>query len=371
MREIIGLIYETIAAPEAWDEVLARMADGLGASAALFFKPVPGAPELLAQRNIIPALLDEYLAYYHAKDILVRSSIGREHELAGRALRVEYLMAEASFRKSEFFNDFLRRHAIADVLSSPIVDPAAPSAPPPILGFYRPPRARRFSEVEVRRMQECLPHIERALRLRGSIAREVPAWTDALIEQLPAGVFVMNGRGRVVHANGAARAIVDERDGLGLSDGKLYARGGGSALDAAVAAALSVAPVGRDLLVARRSGAAWLVSVCPLSRPEAERHWGGSAARVWVHVVDPRAAPAGLPARLAALFGLTGAEARVAHALLLGLSTAEIAEAHSVSLATIRTQMQAIFGRLGVTRQAKLVNLLRGVAVLRDGNHST
>ncbi|MGA9868593.1 MAG: PAS domain-containing protein, partial [Acetobacteraceae bacterium] len=272
MREVIGLIYETIGTPEAWNDVLARMAEGLGASAALFFKPVPGAPELLAQRNIIPALLDEYLAYYHAKDILVRSSIGRERELAGRALRVEDLMAEASFRHSEFFNDFLRRHAIADVLSSPIVDPAAPSAPPPILGFYRPPHARRFSEAEARRMQAHLPHIERALRLRNSLTGQVPAWTGTLIEQLPAGVFVIDGRGRVIHANGAARAIVDERDGLSLSDGTLHS-GGGSALDAAFAAALSVSPVGRDLLVARRSGAAWLVSVCPLSRPEAERHW--------------------------------------------------------------------------------------------------
>lgn len=226
MREVIGLIYETIGTPEAWNDVLARMAEGLGASAALFFKPVPGAPELLAQRNIIPALLDEYLAYYHAKDILVRSSIGRERELAGRALRVEDLMAEASFRKSEFFNDFLRRHAIADVLSSPIVDPAMPSAPPPILGFYRPPDARRFSKAEARRMQTCLPHVQRALRLRGSIARDAPAWTGALVEQLPAGVFVIDGRGRVIHANGTARAIVDERDGLGLSDGKLHARGG-------------------------------------------------------------------------------------------------------------------------------------------------
>ncbi|MGA9866253.1 MAG: hypothetical protein WBQ75_07395, partial [Acetobacteraceae bacterium] len=90
----------------------------------------------------------------------------------------------------------------------------------------------------------------------------------------------------------------------------------------------------------------------------------------WVHVVDPRATPMGLPERLAALFGLTGAEGRVAGALLRGLSASEVAEAHSVSLATTRTQIQAIFGRLGVTRQAELVNLLRGVAASPQGNRS-
>jgi DNA-binding CsgD family transcriptional regulator len=64
------------------------------------------------------------------------------------------------------------------------------------------------------------------------------------------------------------------------------------------------------------------------------------------------------------VFGLTAAEQRVAAAMLAGLTTAEIADRHGVSLATIRSQVQAIFARMGVRRQADMIRLLAEVSAL-------
>ncbi|HEX5328018.1 MAG TPA: hypothetical protein VFW75_15225 [Acetobacteraceae bacterium] len=248
------------------------MTEHLAASAALFFKPAPAGPELLAQVNIIPGLLAEYVSYYRHEDVLVRSSIGRERELAGRALRVHDLMDVRSFRRSEFYNDFLRRHAIADALLSVIADPAMPSGPLPILGFYRPPDAPLFSGADARQMQVWLPHVQRALRLRASIARQaqdIPAWSGSLLDQLSVGILITDGRHRVIYANRAARPIIDRRDGLCLSAGKLTSplAATARAIAAALSAAVSSIPVGRDLRAPRQSGAEWLVSICPLSYP--------------------------------------------------------------------------------------------------------
>lgn len=375
MQETIALIYETIAAPGTWDSVLQRMSDQLGASAsALFFRPSPDSPAPIAQTNLMPAAMAEYITHFHAEDVLLDVTIEREAELAGRALRVRDLVDERRFHGSEFFNDFLQRNAISDALCSVMLDPAEPPGRSPLLRFYRPPDAPQFSGAEARRMQACLPHIQRALRLRAAIVRQVqtaPIWAESLIEQLPAGVFVLDGRRRVVHANRAARAIVDAHDGLCLREGTLRAPMSGTAraLDAAVAASLSALPIGTDLRIPRPGpGAEWLLSVCPLSREGANRAWGDTAARAWVYVADPVANSEGLPRRLGALFGLTPAECRVASALLAGLSLGDIAEAHRVSVTTVRTQVQAVFARLGVRRQAELASLLRGIVGLPGGN---
>jgi DNA-binding CsgD family transcriptional regulator len=50
--------------------------------------------------------------------------------------------------------------------------------------------------------------------------------------------------------------------------------------------------------------------------------------------------------------------------MLDGLSPGDIAEAHGVSVATVRTQVQAVFSRLGVQRQADLLRILGAAAAL-------
>jgi DNA-binding NarL/FixJ family response regulator len=74
----------------------------------------------------------------------------------------------------------------------------------------------------------------------------------------------------------------------------------------------------------------------------------------------------GIGTRLGTLFALTAAEQRVAAALFEGQSPTEIAAAYAVSLATVRSQVQAIFARVGVQRQVELVRILGEVAALPD-----
>ena len=63
-------------------------------------------------------------------------------------------------------------------------------------------------------------------------------------------------------------------------------------------------------------------------------------------------------AQLAAAFGLTPAEARVAHHLCQGLSAMDIARECRVAISTVRSQLQSLFGKTGTHRQPDLVRLL-------------
>lgn len=64
------------------------------------------------------------------------------------------------------------------------------------------------------------------------------------------------------------------------------------------------------------------------------------------------------------VFGLTGAEARLAVALVRGLELKEIAAANGVAEATIRSQLKSVLAKTGTHRQSQLVALVSRLARL-------
>jgi DNA-binding CsgD family transcriptional regulator len=65
---------------------------------------------------------------------------------------------------------------------------------------------------------------------------------------------------------------------------------------------------------------------------------------------------------LRAAYGLTRAEARLAHALAEGASVGGAARRFAVSAETARSQLKAIFAKTGTGRQADLVRLAAALA---------
>lgn len=364
MTDAVGLIYETVAEPAAWDEVVRVMAAGVEASAAWMFEPGGTEPAFLVLNGLGRSFPDAYAAHYHRVDPLRREGLRRWRDLAGRVMRERDLVGEQAWLRSEIYNDLGVPNGIGQVLAAPLATELE-RGPPPVLSFFRAPGSALFDDAAVRRYERLLPHLQRATRLRNAVAGQlaaVPGWTAALLDRLPAAVILLDGAARVRHANARARAILDARDGLRLHQGgTLAALGSGAArqLTAAVARALAHAPDGADLRVprpGREQAEDWIVSVAPLPALTGTA-LGHAALRCCVWIADT-AANASAGPRLAALFGLTPAEQRVAAGLLNGLCPKAIARAHGVSLPTVRTQVQSVFGKLGVRRQAELVRVL-------------
>ena len=68
---------------------------------------------------------------------------------------------------------------------------------------------------------------------------------------------------------------------------------------------------------------------------------------------------------LQSLFGLTPAEARVAAGLAAGQSREAYATASGISKMTARAHLRAVFGKVGVNRQAELVAILQRIGQVR------
>lgn len=66
------------------------------------------------------------------------------------------------------------------------------------------------------------------------------------------------------------------------------------------------------------------------------------------------------------LFGLSGAEARLARALCHGDSLEDYAADQGLKLPTVKTQLRSIFAKTGTEKQSSLIRLISGVPVIRD-----
>jgi len=99
-----------------------------------------------------------------------------------------------------------------------------------------------------------------------------------------------------------------------------------------------------------------IADLCPMPR----RSSGPlSQARAMLVFRQPRTGMASTSNVLMTMFGLTQSEAEVGRLLAGGIQVADIAARRGTSLATVRSQIKAIFGKTGCNRQLDLSILLR------------
>jgi DNA-binding CsgD family transcriptional regulator len=249
------------------------------------------------------------------------------------------------------------RHAVKPVLPV-VVQAAAPyarperAAPPPV------------TEAEREVAAQLTAHLRRAVRLRARLAtaEAVQAASAAALQAADTGVILVTAGGRIVHADPAARRLAD-MVGLHLDS----RRGALQALDPAATRHLqglvhdaAAGGLGGDMLMRAADGSAVALAVCRMTPPdggpaedEAERG-PGQALLTLRHLGQvPNS-----PRRVAALFGLTRAEADVAIAVAAGQQVAAVAAGRGVSASTVQAQVRSAMGKAGVPGLPELSQLL-------------
>jgi DNA-binding CsgD family transcriptional regulator len=179
-------------------------------------------------------------------------------------------------------------------------------------------------------------------------------WMGLVLDEMDHGVLVLNGAGRVIHSNLAARRSLDEGHPLRLDGPQLRAVDSKDAAQLADALR-SAEHDGRRCLLRLGSGAARAnVVVVPLNR-------GVSQAAVLL-VLERRQICGELAAQWFALrYGLTPTETEVLKALSAGSRPADVAERQGVAISTVRTQIQSIRAKSGAD---SIGELLRQLAML-------
>ncbi len=191
-----------------------------------------------------------------------------------------------------------------------------------------------------------------------------------LISCIRMPVMLVDASARILAANPAARALVDQA--RKLSGGKAGTSLPGLSAEqfaAIVRRACRPGDKGSGSVLQIRPGSTQ-VPLHILATPVAANPSAGAhqpAALVLVH--SPQGGADSDSHLLQQIFGLTPAEARLARLILEGSSPGDAAIQLHVSVSTIRTQLSAVLKKTGAQRQSDLVRRLSPLLVMDSGQH--
>lgn len=219
-----------------------------------------------------------------------------------------------------------------------------------------------------RRFTLLLPHVRRALLIGNVIEThkvQAAALADSL-DTLVSAMFIVDGAGRIVHANISGNLMVSEANVLRAPGGRLRAvdpAADQALLDVFTAAKDGDAALGRKgiaISLKGRDEENFIAHVLPMtsgSRRKAGVSYG-AVATVFV-----RKAALDLPSPpvvIAKQFGLTQAELRVLFSVVEIGGVSEVAEVLGIGEATVKTHLHRVFEKTETSRQAELVKLVAG-----------
>jgi DNA-binding CsgD family transcriptional regulator len=349
--------YEAALEPSSWPAALESLTSAAGAIGAccLVQNKVLGQVEWIRFSGPCAEAKTDYLAHYAQSDVYtpaVCSATG------GTGLWLSQGVPAGVLRKSEWYNDFVLKSGISDILGTTLFENASHAV---MFGLHSGGGRTRFAPGKENRIQPLMDSLKRAARihveLRGFGWRSSAA--IQALDQLDTAVIVVGPNGRVFDLNPAAERLIQADDGLTIRNGRLAAlrsfeQAKLSTAIAAATAAEDVRAASGYLLVGRRERHAdYALTVAPLV-PGAT---GYDTPLAMILVIDPeRRVPS--KEAVTALFGLSPAEGRLAAALMRGKRLHEIAIESGVEITTLRSQLSSILRKVGVERQTDLVRVL-------------
>jgi DNA-binding CsgD family transcriptional regulator len=274
--------------------------------------------------------------------------------------------SESQMRRMEYFQDFLFAFGVSDVMATPL--DYAPEARlflslqrrtgEPSFDLACHPLLERFS-----RQLHIAKQTENKFRKAAETNRELTAGLDAFA----GAMFIVDPKARLRQHNRAAVALLTKRVGVTTQFGHL--RLSETSADARLAHAVRVASKPRGMasafLIKGITRPVLQVLVTPLHPAhQLVGHWQEPLVLIMISDTGHLAAVA--TQKMRQLYDLTGAESRLVAEIADGKTLKEISELREVSMATLRTQLLAAFGKTGVHRQVDLVRLVGALAPIAN-----
>ena len=359
---MVSLIYAAAIAPAGWDEAMVAVHEGFAGSTGAT-GTVRSAVLAIADgssRSMIGTLLPDAAATYTEDSHLDHVVQAVERGPVGTVRTGDELIAPRT--ATEFHQRWVKPNDLEDGFFVRLTTDVNPTT----LIVAGSKRSRPFATKErTQLVSELVPHFQQSLSMRthfAALAERSGAFAEA-IDHEAHGIVVVTKDLQIVDCNAAALQILSERDGLSICNGALLAslpvgkrNLSGLAYHATTTDGIRY---GGSVRCERFSGKrAYVIHVVPLS---AGTVGVGARSLALVLIVDPARDPAPASELLRQLYGLTHAEAAVAHFVLYGDGVRAIGERLSLSSTTVKTHLRAIFAKTGTHRQAELVRVLSAV----------
>ena len=360
--EVVGDVYDCVLEPSRWQGTLARIASLTQSASSSVI--INDAFDAKGGRIFEYGTDQKYLRLYYERYATADLRPPAEQVRGlGEVATLETLCRGELPLAPDFFNDFMKPQGFGDLIAIQLLQSGRR------MGWLSTARSGiqlRYRERERQVMKLLSPHLCQALTLSDAI--DLTTLSSNRLEQtvdaLSAGVFLTDQEGRIAYMNKTAERQINTGSALRIINRRLTAtdQKTNAALARAVAAKACTEPVtasgGLALALPDSSGLGYLASVLPLDSGARRELMAPFRASAGVFVQDPLMAPRTDGEAFARLYGLTGAELKVLLALAPGLTAREAASALGVREPTIKTHLQRIYEKTGMSRQSELVRLL-------------
>lgn len=360
---LIGDIYDAALDPALWPGVLAKVAAFVGGvAAALYWKD--GA-SMKGEASFIGGAFDmKYRDLYFNKYIgfdptTTALAVNGIEEPFGTADILPY----ADFVETRFYKEWVRPQGWVDCVNGVLERSATSIA---LVGVFRAKQHGLADAEAKRRMHLLSPHMRRAVLIGRTIdlkTAEAASFADAF-DAISAGMFLVDGDGRIVHANRSGHAMLIDGTVLRATGGRLAAvqaesdRGLRETLAAAGCGDASLGSRGIAVPLMSLSGDRFAAHVLPLTSGARRRAGRAYAAVAAVFVHKAALNTSSPPEIIAKTYRLTPMELRVLLAVVEIGGVPEVARALGIAETTVKTHLGGVYHKTGARRQADLVRIL-------------
>lgn len=222
-----------------------------------------------------------------------------------------------------------------------------------------------FSEDEISLLRRLSPHIRKAITISDLLdLRTVERQAfSAVVDSIQAGICIVGNDGLILHANPAARTMLEQRSPIREENGHLRSpdRSGGEMLSAAIEHVRTntsdVSATGIGVPLKGKDGRRAIAHVLPLDKGDIRTRLVPDAlAAVFIQADEP--APFADLDTIGRSFGFTPTETRLVESLAAGHTMAEAADTLDITPGTAKTHLQNVFAKCNVSRQADLLSLV-------------
>lgn len=364
---LVAAIYDAALDPAQWSGVLERTAAFVGGRAAglLVRDATRRSIGVMGQYGVDPNHMRLYAETYSALGPLARW----RPDAVEQIVNIPQIAPHEDFLGGCFYREWARPQGWVDIAIA-VLETSAHRAT--FLAVARDEATGMVDASMRERLARLVPHLRRAVLIAQTLEfkRSEAATLADVLDGLSAGLVLVDGRSRIVHANAAGNQILAANDVMRAVGGQLVCRDSRltGTLREAVAAA---AGVDGDTAIGRRGiamplsaadGARYVAHVLPLRSGVRCRADGADAAAA---VFVRKAALDGPSSSevIGRTYKLTPAELRVLSGIVEIGGVPEVAAALGVSDATVKTHLGRLFGKTGTGRQADLVKLVAGYAM--------
>lgn len=371
IHSLIEQLYKAALSEEGWDTTLQQIRMLLGGAGILLFyrNEQTGGLEGFVQDCMPEEGLRDYAEHYIYVDPRVRQTIRAPEK---KLLTDLQIVSESEMDRHEYYDWLAGFDGFRYYIGTKLFVDRNVSV---LLAIQYTSKQHNLVVPETMTLLEAIiPHLENALRLNRQLKIQKTKVQGLLtVTDIQGnGVIILDANHKIIFQNQAAENLTSQKDGLFIKDGFLVAAESECnwRLNRALVQACRQIQIGTNQLsgmlqVERPTGKApYSLLISPIF--DQERYPGLKEPAALVALHDPSMVTDLPVERVAALYGLTPAEARLAVSISSGSSVRDYADRNSITENTVRTQLKQVFAKTETNGQVDLVRLLlSGPASLR------